>query len=94
MIRVGGSSEVDVRERKFRVDDALNATRAAVDEGVVPGGGVAYLRAREALTPLLEELDGDEATGVRILQAALESPLRQIVQNAGGDPGDHNQSRE
>jgi chaperonin GroEL len=86
VIRVGGSSEVDVRERKFRVDDALNATRAAVDEGVVPGGGIAYLRAREALTPLLDELDGDEATGVRILQAALESPLRQIVQNAGGEP--------
>jgi chaperonin GroEL len=86
VIRVGGSSEIDVRERKFRVDDALNATRAAVDEGVVPGGGVAYLRAREALTPLLDELDGDEATGVRILQAALESPLRQIVQNAGGEP--------
>jgi chaperonin GroEL len=86
VIRVGGSSEVDVRERKFRVDDALNATRAAVDEGVVPGGGVAYLRAREALTPLLDELDGDEATGVRILQAALESPLRQIVLNAGGEP--------
>ncbi len=86
VIRVGGSSEVDVRERKFRVDDALNATRAAVDEGVVPGGGVAYLRARDALTPLLEELDGDEATGVRILQRALESPLRQIVQNAGGEP--------
>ena len=86
VIRVGGSSEVDVRERKFRVDDALNATRAAVDEGVVPGGGVAYLRAREALTPLLTELSGDEATGVRILQAALESPLRQIVRNAGGEP--------
>jgi len=86
VIRVGGSSEVDVRERKFRVDDALNATRAAVDEGVVPGGGVAYLRAREALTPLFDELDGDEATGARILQAALESPLRQIVQNAGGEP--------
>ncbi|MDA0257005.1 MAG: chaperonin GroEL [Chloroflexi bacterium] len=86
IIRVGGSSEIDVRERKFRVDDALNATRAAVDEGVVPGGGVAYLRARVALDPLLKELDGDEATGVRILQQALESPLRQIVKNAGGEP--------
>jgi chaperonin GroEL len=86
VIRVGGTSEIDVRERKFRVDDALNATRAAVDEGVVPGGGVAYLRARDALAPLLKELDGDEATGVRILQHALESPLRQIVENAGGEP--------
>lgn len=86
VIRVGGTSEIDVRERKFRVDDALNATRAAIDEGVVPGGGVAYLRARAALDPLLEELAGDEVTGVRILIRALESPLRQIVENAGGEP--------
>ncbi len=86
VIRVGGTSEIDVRERKFRVDDALNATRAAIDEGVVPGGGVAYLRARTALEPLLEELSGDEATGVRILWQALEAPLRQIVANAGGEP--------
>ena len=86
VIRVGGMSEIDVRERKFRVDDALNATRAAIDEGVVPGGGVAYLRARQALEPLMEELGGDEETGARILWHALESPLRQIVENAGGEP--------
>ena len=86
VIRVGGTSEIDVRERKFRVDDALNATRAAIDEGVVPGGGVAYLRARAALEPLMGELAGDEATGVQILWRALESPLRQIVENAGGEP--------
>ncbi len=86
VIRVGGTSEIDVRERKFRVDDALNATRAAIDEGVVPGGGVAYLRARSALEPLFDELSGDEATGVRILERVLEAPLRQIVENAGGEP--------
>ena len=86
VIKAGGASEIEVREKKFRVEDALSATRAAVEEGVVAGGGVAYLRALPALEPLIESLDGDEKTGARILQRALESPLRQIVENAGREP--------
>ena len=86
VIKAGGASEIEVREKKFRVEDALSATRAAVEEGVVPGGGVAYLRCLPALLKLVETLDGDERTGARILQNALESPLRQIVENAGGEP--------
>jgi chaperonin GroEL len=70
-----------MKEKKARVEDALNATRAAVEEGVVPGGGVALLRASKALDTL--ELSGDEATGADIVRRALEEPLRQIVQNAG-----------
>jgi chaperonin GroEL len=70
-----------MKERKARVEDALNATRAAVEEGIVPGGGVALLRASRALDGL--ELPGDEGTGVDIVRRALEEPIRQIVQNAG-----------
>jgi chaperonin GroEL len=85
IIRIGGSSEVDIREKKYRVEDALNAMRAALEEGVVPGGGVAFLRARTALEPLMAELGrSDEGTAIRILHTALASPLRQIVENAGG----------
>ncbi len=85
IIRVGGASEVDVREKKYRVEDALNAMRAALEEGVVPGGGVAFIRARTALEPLIDELGrSDEGTAVRILHSALASPLHQIVENAGG----------
>ncbi len=85
IIRTGGISEADVKEKKFRVEDALNAMRAALEEGVVPGGGVAFIRARAALDPLMAELgSSDEGTAVRILHSALASPLRQIVRNAGG----------
>jgi len=70
-----------MKEKKARVEDALNATRAAVEEGIVPGGGVALLRASEALGSL--KLSGDEATGVSIVRRALEEPIRQIVENAG-----------
>ena len=85
IIRTGGISEADVKEKKFRVEDALNAMRAALEEGVVPGGGVAFIRARAALEPLMAELgSSDEGTAVRILHSALASPLRQIVRNAGG----------
>jgi chaperonin GroEL len=70
-----------MKERKARVEDALNATRAAVEEGIVPGGGVALLRASKGLDGL--KLSGDEATGVEIVRRALEEPIRQIVQNAG-----------
>ena len=81
IIKVGAATETEMKERKARVEDALNATRAAVEEGIVPGGGVALLRAAKTLEGL--RLSGDEATGVEIVRRALEEPLRQIVQNAG-----------
>jgi chaperonin GroEL len=82
VIKVGGSTEVEVKERKDRVDDALNATRAAVEEGVVPGGGVALLRAKKAVDALSSK-NADIQAGMRIVSRALEAPLRQIVENAG-----------
>jgi chaperonin GroEL len=84
VIRVGGATEVEVKEKKDRVDDALNATRAAVEEGVVPGGGVALLRAKAAVAKLKSE-NADEQAGINIVLKALESPIRQIVENAGGE---------
>jgi chaperonin GroEL len=81
VIKVGAATETEMKERKARVEDALNATRAAVEEGIVPGGGVALLRAAEALDSL--KLSGDEDTGVGIVRRALEEPIRQIVENAG-----------
>jgi chaperonin GroEL len=82
VIRVGGATEVEVKEKKDRVDDALNATRAAVEEGIVPGGGVALLRARQAVGKLHSD-NVDVQAGIKIVLKALESPLRQIVENAG-----------
>ncbi len=82
VIYVGATSEVEMKEKKDRVDDALSATRAAVEEGIVPGGGVAYLRAIESLNSLKGEND-DEQTGIEIIKRAIEEPLRQIVVNAG-----------
>ncbi len=82
VIKVGGSSEIEVKERKDRVDDALNATRAAVEEGIVPGGGVALLRAKKAVDALSSD-NADIQAGIRVVSRALESPLRQIVENAG-----------
>ncbi|MGL5138764.1 MAG: chaperonin GroEL [Beijerinckiaceae bacterium] len=84
VIRVGGSTEVEVKEKKDRVDDALNATRAAVEEGVLPGGGIALLRAAAALTKL-KTVNDDQKTGVEIVRKALTSPARQIIDNAGDD---------
>jgi len=84
VIRVGGSTEVEVKERKDRVDDALHATRAAVEEGVLPGGGVALLRAAKALDAV-EVDNGDQKTGVEIVRRAIESPVRQIAENAGAE---------
>src|SRR5438128_528351 len=81
VIKVGAATATEMKEKKARVEDALNATRAAVEEGIVPGGGVALLRASEALGSL--KLSGDEATGVSIVRRALEEPIRQIVENAG-----------
>ena len=82
VLYVGASTEVEMKEKKDRVDDALHATRAAVEEGIVPGGGVAYIRAIESLDKVKTE-NGDEKTGVNIVRRALEEPLRQIVTNAG-----------
>ena len=81
VIKVGAATETEMKEKKARVEDAMHATRAAVEEGIVPGGGVALLRAAPALDKL--KLEGDEQTGVKIVRRALEEPLRQIVQNAG-----------
>ena len=84
ILYIGASTEVEMKEKKDRVDDALHATRAAVEEGVVPGGGVAFVRALDSLDAV-DTLNGDERTGVNIIRTALESPLRTIVQNAGGE---------
>ncbi len=82
VIRVGGATEVEVKEKKDRVDDALNATRAAVEEGVVPGGGVALLYASRALEKLTG-INEDQTAGINIVRRALQAPIRQIVENAG-----------
>jgi chaperonin GroEL len=84
VLRVGAATEVAMKEKKARVDDAMHATRAAVEEGVVPGGGVALIRAQASLAGL--KLEGDRAIGVEIIRRAMEEPLRQIVSNAGGEP--------
>ncbi len=81
-LNVGAASEVEMKEKKDRVDDALSATRAAIEEGIVPGGGVAYIRAQQALEGLKGENE-DEQTGIEIIRRAIEEPLRQIVANAG-----------
>jgi len=83
VIRVGAATEVEMKEKKHRIEDAIAATKAAVEEGIVPGGGVALLRSMIALDGL--KLEGDEAVGVRILRRAMEEPLRMIAQNAGKD---------
>jgi len=82
VIRVGGSTEVEVKEKKDRVDDALNATRAAVEEGIVPGGGTALLKASKALAGL-EGINSDQTAGIAIVRKAIQAPLRQIAENAG-----------
>jgi chaperonin GroEL len=81
VIKVGAATEVEMKEKKARVEDALHATRAAAEEGIVPGGGVALLRAQKALDSL--QVESDQAFGVRIIRRAIEEPLRQIVSNAG-----------
>lgn len=86
VIKVGAATEVELKEKKNRVEDALSATRAAVEEGIVPGGGVAMVRAQKALDKLIKELETDERTGAIIIQDALDEPLRLIVENAGGEP--------
>jgi len=85
VIKVGAATEVEMKEKKLRVEDALNATRAAVEEGIVAGGGVAYINAIPAVAKLVNTLEGDEKTGARIVAKALEAPVRQIAYNAGID---------
>ncbi len=84
VLYVGAASEIEMKEKKDRVDDALAATRAAVEEGIIPGGGVAYIRASSALDPQVG-INEDERTGIAIIKRAIEEPLRQIVRNAGGE---------
>ena len=85
IIRVGAATEVEMKEKKLRIEDALNATRAAVEEGIVAGGGTAYVNAVPAVEKLVDETEGDEKTGVRIIAKALTEPMRQIAANAGID---------
>ncbi len=85
VIKVGAATETELKEKKHRVEDALSATRAALEEGIVTGGGVALLHAQEPVADLLDSLDGDEKTGARIVHRALEEPIRQIAENAGAD---------
>jgi chaperonin GroEL len=83
VIKVGAATETELKEKKLRMEDALAATRAAVEEGIIAGGGSVYVCASKAVADLAEKLEGDERTGAQIVLKALESPLRQIVQNAG-----------
>ena len=85
VIKVGAATETEMAEKKLRIEDALNATKAAVEEGIVAGGGVVFVNAIPAVEKLVEELEGDEKTGARIIAKALEAPVRQIAANAGLD---------
>ena len=85
VIKVGAATETEMKEKKLRIEDALNATRAAVEEGVVAGGGTIFVNVIPAVEALLDSVDGDEKTGVRIIAKALEAPIRQIAANAGLD---------
>jgi chaperonin GroEL len=85
IIKVGAATETELKEKKARVEDALHATRAAVESGIVPGGGVALLRTAPAVDKLISELTGDEKTGAQIIRRAIEEPLRQIIANAGDE---------
>ena len=87
VIKVGAATEAEMKEKKLRIEDALNATRAAVEEGIVAGGGTAYLNVISEVEKVLETVEGDEKTGVRIVLKALEEPVRQIAANAGFDGG-------
>ena len=85
VIKVGAATEVEMKEKKLRIEDALNATRAAVEEGIVAGGGTAYLNVISDVKKLLASAEGDEKTGISIVVKALEEPVRQIAKNAGYD---------
>ena len=85
VIKVGAATETEMKEKKLRIEDALNATKAAVEEGIVAGGGTVFVNAIPAVEALLDTVEGDEKTGVRIIAKALEAPTRQIAANAGLD---------
>jgi len=87
VLKVGAATEVELKEKKHRIEDAVSTTKAAIEEGVVPGGGVALVRSIEAVAAVAEALEGDEATGARLVGKALTAPLRQIAENAGMDGG-------
>jgi chaperonin GroEL len=87
IVSVGAGTEAEMKQKKARVEDALHATRAAVEEGIVPGGGVALVRCREAIEKARSQAKGDEKIGIDIILGALEAPLRQIAENAGIDGG-------
>ena len=87
VLKVGAATEVELKEKKHRIEDAVSTTKAAIEEGVVAGGGVTLLRAKSAVDDLVEKLEGDEATGARIIARALEGPIKQIAENAGLDGG-------
>src|SRR5436853_5691348 len=87
VIKVGAATEVELKEKKHRIEDAVSTTKAAVEEGVVPGGGVALLRAQDKVLAFAKKLEGDEATGARLVARALEEPLKQIAVNAGYEGG-------
>ncbi|MDP2293542.1 MAG: chaperonin GroEL, partial [Actinomycetota bacterium] len=87
VLKVGAATEVELKEKKHRIEDAVSTTKAAIEEGVVPGGGVALLRAQAAVLAVADSLSGDEATGARLVAKALEAPLKQIAENAGMEGG-------
>ena len=85
IIKVGAATEVEMKEKKLRIEDALNSTKAAVEEGIVAGGGTAFINAIPAVAAMVETLEGDEKTGAKIVMKALEEPVKQIAFNAGVD---------
>ena len=87
VLKVGAATEVELKEKKHRIEDAVSTTKAAIEEGVVPGGGVALLRAQEAVEKVMAQLEGDEATGARMVARSLSAPLKQIAENAGLEGG-------
>ncbi|MSW20889.1 MAG: chaperonin GroEL, partial [Actinobacteria bacterium] len=87
VLKVGAATEVELKEKKHRIEDAVSTTKAAIEEGVVPGGGVALLRSQAAVLAAADKLSGDEATGARIVAKSLEAPLKQIAENAGMEGG-------
>src|SRR4029079_14713216 len=87
VLKVGAATEVELKEKKHRIEDAVSTTKAAIEEGVVPGGGVALLRAQKAVLSVADGLSGDEATGARMVAKSLEAPLKQIAENAGLEGG-------
>jgi chaperonin GroEL len=87
VLKVGAATEVELKEKKHRIEDAVSTTKAAIEEGVVPGGGVALLRAQDAVNAVADTLVGDEQTGARMVARSLEGPLKQIAENAGMEGG-------